>query len=37
MSTEKNWITEMKGMNLPNRLTLMRIVLVPFFLLCLWL
>lgn len=34
--SEKNWITEMKGMNLPNRLTLLRIALVPFYLVCLW-
>ena len=30
------WITGMKGMNLPNRLTLMRIVLVPVYLCLLW-
>lgn len=30
------WITGMKGINLPNRLTLLRIILVPVYLCLLW-
>ena len=30
------WITGMKGMNLPNRLTMLRILLVPVYLCLLW-